>query len=97
MDHFLAGLDQCVEAPDKQVDCEWLKIQELALSEKEEDTKRIQKYVLEAQRLTVKLPVVRKVSHKTDIVIKGHTFRPGETVVCDIVSFGPVGAFRWCT
>ena len=93
----MAGLDQCVEAPDKKVDCEWLKIQELALSDMEEDTKEIQKYVLEAQRLTVKLAVVRKVSHKTDLVIKGHTFRPGETVVCDIVSSSPVDAFRRCT
>ena len=93
MDHFIADLDQCVEDPHKDADCEWLKIQKLALSDREDDTKKIQKYVLEAQRLTVKLPVVRKVSHKTDLVIKGHTFKLGETVVCDIVSFGPIAAF----
>ena len=92
MDHFIAGLDQCVKDPHKEADCEWLKIQNLALSDKEEDAKKIQKYVLEAQRLTVKLPVVRKVSHETDLVIKGHTFKLGETVVCDIVSFGPTAA-----
>ena len=88
LNHFLTGLDRCIDAQhtDKNATCDWLKIQELALSE---DNATIKKYVLQAQRLSVKLPVMRKVSHKTNLVINDHTFKPGEMVVCDIVSSLP--------
>ena len=75
----MTGLDQCVDArkTDDNATCDWLKIQDLD---------KIKKYVLQAQRLSVKLPVVRKVSHETNIKIGGVIFEPGQTVVCDIVS-----------
>ena len=75
----MTRLDQCVDArkTDDNATCDWLKIQDLD---------KIKKYVLQAQRLSVKLPVVRKVLYETKIKIGGGIFEPGQTVVCDIVS-----------
>ena len=58
----MTGLDQCIDArkTDDNATCDWLKIQDLAMSD---DDDKIKKYVLQAQRLCVKLHVVRKVSH----------------------------------
>lgn len=81
----MTGLDQCVDArkTDDKATCDWLKIQDLAISDEDD---KVKKYDLQAQRLNVKLLVVRKVSHETNIKIRGVTFEPGQTVVCDIVS-----------
>ena len=81
----MTGLDQCVDArsTDSNATCDWLEIQDLALSDNDD---KIKKYVLQAQRLSVKLPVVRKVSHQTNVKIGDVEFHPGQTIVCDIVS-----------
>ena len=68
----------------------WLKIQKLALADNPKDDQKIKALVLEAQRLSVKLPVSRKAATKVDIKdekgIKLFSLKEGQTVVCDIVS-----------
>lgn len=72
--------------------CDWLKVQQLALQDSPEGDKRIQSLVLEAQRLSVKLPVVRTVAQDTKLEINGqtHSYTKGQTIVCDVVSSSPL-------
>jgi hypothetical protein len=68
----------------------WLDIQKLALNDSATSDKEIKILVLKAQRLSIKLPVVRKAA--ADVVISDEngvelfSLEEGQTVVCDIVS-----------
>ncbi|KAK3989229.1 heme peroxidase-domain-containing protein [Cladorrhinum sp. PSN332] len=68
--------------------CDWLDVQKLALADvgsKEDDLLR--KVVLNAQRVSVKLPIIRKATKKHDAVDGKTTLLTvdkGQTVICDI-------------
>ena len=76
----------------------WLEIQALALKDVSESDKAIQTLVLDAQRESVQLPVVRQAT--ADVVVKDDNgeqiFRliKGQIVVCDIVSYDPHFRFK---
>ena len=68
--------------------CEWLKIQTAALKEDPASDEEIKLSVLEAQRLSVKLPVVRKVARSvtvTDAEGKKRSLQKDQIVICDVV------------
>ena len=68
----------------------WLDIQKLALDDSAASDKEIKAHVLEAQRLSVKLPVIRKAAANVIIDdengVKLFSLEEGQTIVCDIVS-----------
>ena len=76
----------------------WLDIQKLALDDSATSDEKIKVYVLEAQRLSVKLPIIRKATAKVDIKDEDGTklfsLEEGQTVVCDIVSQIPLFASK---
>ena len=68
--------------------CEWLKVQTAALKEDPASDEEIKLSVLEAQRLSVKLPVVRKVARSvtvTDAEGKERSLQKDQIVICDVV------------
>ena len=77
--------------------CTWLDIQKLALDDSAASDEKIKAYVLEAQRCSVKLPVVRKAVANVVITdengVELFSLKEGQSVVCEIVSkiplFGP--------
>ena len=69
--------------------CEWLKVQNAALKDDPVSDEEIKLSVLEAQRLSVKLPVVRKVVDAVtvrDPEGKERSLEKSQTVICDVVS-----------
>ena len=69
--------------------CDWRKIQRLALED--DSDSEIRSMVLSAQRLSVRMPVIRKVikpgkflgeDRKTVLL----TVKEGETIICDVAS-----------
>ena len=95
MNFFLERLRNYAEAKDKKLPvdsssatCEWLEIQKLAMLDTPEDDETIKEHVLEAQRLSINLPVVRKVANTEGIAGKAGVtdYKIGQTVICDIVS-----------
>ena len=62
----------------------------MALRDDEESDKKIQLKVLEAQRKSVKLPFIRKVSKDGVMIpVNGEQVKlqKGQIIICDIVSF----------
>lgn len=69
--------------------CEWLKVQTAALKDDPATDEEIKLSVLEAQRLSVKLPVVRKVAKPVtlkDAEGEERSLEKDQIVICDIVS-----------
>lgn len=69
----------------------WLHVQNLALEDNDQSDKEIEMAVLEAQRLSVKLPIVRKAKTKGEVKDEKNdttlfTLEKDQTIVCDIVS-----------
>lgn len=86
----------------EKASCTWQDIQKLALDNSAASDKDIKDNVLEAQRLSVKLPVVRKAA--ANVVINDEngvelfSLEKGQTVVCDIVRHiltFTLKPFRW--
>ena len=69
--------------------CEWHKVQTAALRDDPAGDEEIKLSVLEAQRLSVKLPVVRKVAKPVtvkDAMGKERPLHNDQVVICDVVS-----------
>lgn len=69
--------------------CEWHKVQTAALRDDPAGDEEIKQSVLEAQRLSVRLPVVRKVAKPVtvkDIMGKERSLIEDQVVICDVVS-----------
>ena len=69
--------------------CEWHKVQTAALRDDPTGDEEIKLSVLEAQRLSVKLPVVRKVAKPVtvkDAMGKERSLHDNQIVICDVVS-----------
>lgn len=92
LDHYIDGLSKYAEAKtaDAKTDpstCEWLKVQTAALKDDPASDEEIKLSVLEAQRLSVKLPVVRKVAASVtlkDAKGKERPLKDGQVVICDV-------------
>lgn len=94
LDYYIDGLSKYAEAKtaDAKTDantCEWLKVQTAALKDDPASDEEIKLSVLEAQRLSVKLPVVRKVAKS--VTVKGaedkeRSLKENQLVICDVVS-----------
>ena len=71
------------------ITCEWLKVQTAALEDDPANDEKIKLSVLEAQRLSVKLPVVKKVAKSItlkDAEGKERSLNKDQIVICDVVS-----------
>ena len=69
--------------------CEWHKVQAATLRDDPAGDEEIKLSVLEAQRLSVKLPVVRKVAKPVtvkDAMGKERSLDDDQVVICDVVS-----------
>ena len=70
--------------------CEWLKVQTAALKDDPASDEEIKLSVLEAQRLSVKFPIVRKVAKSVTVKNaegKERSLKDDDIVICDIVRF----------
>ncbi|KAK3389545.1 heme peroxidase-domain-containing protein [Podospora didyma] len=96
LDKFLTQLYKRASGEDKTVEeCDWLRIQRLVFenpdSKKRENeiALEIKNLVLDAQRKSVKLPIVRKASDKHDVVDKSDptkvlfTVEKDQIIICD--------------
>ncbi|KAK3938600.1 heme peroxidase-domain-containing protein [Diplogelasinospora grovesii] len=72
--------------------CSWQEIQRLAFDDTEAATTRIKQLVLDAQRRSVRLPIIRKAVETRDIEDASgkrlFTVDKGRTVICDIYQAG---------
>lgn len=91
LDHLLQGAYE--EAKNgtgyDKAKCEWIKIQKLALQGGEKADEGIEEAINKAQRLSIKLPFIRKIiDNKVDLRLTG-VDEPLDTkrvIICDIVS-----------
>lgn len=77
--------------------CEWLQVQKAALKEDPASDEEIKLSVLEAQRLSVKLPIVRKVAKSvtvTDAEGKERSLQKDQIVICDVVCISNLRSAR---
>ena len=94
LDYYIGDL--CKYAEEKTANaktdpktCEWLKVQTAALRDDAASDEEIKLSVLEAQRLKVKLPVVRKVAKSVtvkDTHGKERSLEYDQIIICDVVS-----------
>ena len=85
-----------------QCPCAWLELQKLAFETDKKSVKRLSDIVLNAQRTSVKLPIIRKATTDRPITVfkepkpqaapfpvdevRSFTVQKGQVVICDIVS-----------
>ena len=62
----------------------WLEVQELAFSDDTDSFDKLMKLVLDAERTSIKLPVIRTVEKDRDF--DGWSVKKGNTIILDIVS-----------
>ena len=87
LDHYINGLYKL--ATDDTASSEWLEVQKLAIANDAQSDIDLTERVLEAQRVSVRLPILRRAIKDTDVKnTKGEflfSVKKGQTVVCDIV------------
>ena len=87
LDHYINGLYKL--APDETESSEWLRVQKLAIANDAQSDRDLTEMVLEAQHVSVGLPILRRAIKDTDVKnIKGEVLfsvKKGQTVICDIV------------
>ena len=72
----------------KEPNRDWFHIQKFALQNNEAGNIEIMETVLKAQRLSVNIPVIRKVASRVEVKVdrKTHTYEKGDIIILDIVS-----------
>ena len=91
LDSFMTGLYKLASSTDPTKSCDWLKVQKLALEDNGEGTKTLRDMVLEAQHVSVRLPIIRRALKSR--VFKNEQGRvlfkvnEGEIIICDIVRY----------
>lgn len=87
LDHYIKGLYKL--ATDETESSEWLEVQKLAIANDAKSDRVLTEKVLEAQHVSVRLPILRRAMKDTDVKnTKGEVLfsvEKGQTVVCDIV------------
>ena len=64
----------------------WLEVQDLAFSTEKGSFEKLTSLILEAERTSVRLPVVRVATEDLKDLAKKLDIKKGDTVICDIVS-----------
>ena len=89
LDHYIKGLYKLADPADATKASEWLEVQKLALADNAQSDKKLTEKVLEAQHISVRLPIIRKAIQKTVLKdSKGKVLvsaEEGQTIICDIV------------
>jgi hypothetical protein len=88
LDYFMEDLYKLADQKDETGSRKWLGVQKLAIADNPESDKILTERVLEAQHISVRLPIIRTAVRDCDIKIgsdKVHV-EEGEVVICDIVS-----------
>ena len=87
LDHYIKGLYKL--ATDETESSEWLEVQKLAIANDAESDRILTEKVLEAQHVSVRLPILRRAMKDTNVKnTEGEVLfsvDKGQTVVCDIV------------
>ena len=101
LDYYIEGLYKLANAADDTKSSEWLDVQELALADNAKSDEILKKKVLEAQHISVRLPILRKATENTkvkDVNTQEVLFEvnKGQMVVCDIVRIFLVCADPQC-
>ncbi|KAK4695301.1 hypothetical protein P7C71_g2427, partial [Lecanoromycetidae sp. Uapishka_2] len=96
LNYYIKGLYRLADLADEEVkSSEWLEVQRLAIANDADSEKELTKKVLEAQRVSVRLPILRRAIKDTDVKdtdVKNteskvlFTVKKGQTVICDINS-----------
>jgi hypothetical protein len=85
----MKGLYKLANPADDTKASEWLEVQKLALADNVQSDKKLTEKVLEAQHISVRLPIIRKAIQKTVLKdSKGKVLvsaEKGQTIICDIV------------
>ena len=89
LDHYIEGLYKLANRADETKLSEWLDVQQLAISDDAQSDRSLTKKVLEAQHVSVRLPILRRAIKDTDVKnAKGEvllSIKKHQTVICDIV------------
>ena len=87
LDHYIEGLYKLATGETKSR--EWLEVQELAVANDAQSDILLTEKVLEAQHVSVRLPILRRAIKDTDVKnTKGEilfSVKKGQTIICDIV------------
>ena len=89
LDHYINGLYKLANPADETNSCEWLDVQKLAIANDAQSDGDLTEKVLEAQYVSVRLPILRKAIK--DTIVKNTegedllSVKKGQTVICDIV------------
>ena len=87
LDHYINGLYG--PATDETETSEWLEVQKLAIANDAKGDRMLTEKVLEAQHVSVRLPILRGAMNDTDVKNnKGEVLfsvKRGRTAICDIV------------
>lgn len=84
----MEDLYKLADQEDETGSSKWLGVQKLAIADNPESDKILTERVLEAQHISVRLPIIRTAIRGCDIKLgsgKVHVEK-GEVVICDIVS-----------
>ena len=88
LDHYINGLYN-LETDDARSASGWLEVQKLAIANDAKSDSDLTTMVLEAQHVSVRLPILRRAIKDTDVKnTKGKVLfsvKKGQTVICDIV------------
>lgn len=89
LDHYIKGLYKLANPADETKSSEWLEVQKLAIANDAQSDRALTEKVLEAQHVSVRLPILRRAIKNT--VVKNtrgeilFSVEEGQTVICDIV------------
>ena len=89
LNHYIKGLYKFADTADETKSSEWLDVQRLAIADDAQSDRVLTEKVLEAQHVSVRLPIIRRAIRDTDVKnAKGKVLfsvKKGQTVICDIV------------
>jgi len=81
-------VDDLYEISDKNPSCKWTEIQSVAFDDSKKSLDVIKKILIETQKESVRLPIMRKATCNTsfkDETGKEHHLKAGQVVICDLV------------
>ena len=89
LDHYIKGLYKLANPADEAKSSQWSDVQKLAIADNAESDRCLTEKVLEAQHVSVRLPIIRRAIKDTDVKNSKDevlfSVKKGQTVICDIV------------
>ena len=89
LDHFIRGLYKLANPADETKSSEWLDVQTLAIANDAKSERDLTEKVLDAQHVSVRLPILRRAIKDTDVKNNQgdvlFSVKKDQMVICDIV------------